>query len=238
MHGFDEENKIQVKVVTTLFSRIADLENFHQILRILPQQAQDDIAIKLGWLNIMNPILPYHTFNMKLTHDDNRFVAHMLLSLGSQHEDNNCKEVKGTEVLLIDAYASLNRLLHDSSPKCIKFTYNQITDKSTINWNQRLDKLHYFLLGTYPVNKANIFKKPLDMYKEMVEEKSLSRGPLDLQYREYLRSDAKQARDMREMKASKEGNRKRGSSSYGDIEGSNEKIEVPRFRNRGNSFND
>jgi hypothetical protein len=189
LETFEEEEKTQVKVITILFSRIYDLENFHIILRDLPQKSIDEIAKCLGWLNIMNPLLPYHNFNLCLRYQDNRLLANLLLQLGATESGDNIKEDKKTELQLIEAYASLGRLLSDYNPKILSFSYRQLDEKSFAPlWNSRKDLLKCFLVGTQPISKKTVYRC-IYMYKEMESDGFLTRGPIDLQYKEYLKSE-------------------------------------------------
>lgn len=77
----------------------------------MSQKGADEVARCLGWLNIMNPMLPYHSFNLKLLYNDNRLLANLLLNLGASEAVDAIKELKGSEFLVIEAYASLSRLL-------------------------------------------------------------------------------------------------------------------------------
>ena len=196
MHSFDEEERTQSKVVITLFSRIFDLENFILILRELSPRAVDIVASCLGWLNIGNPLLPYQDYDLRLTFHDNRLFANLLLNLGAMETGDNIKETKGSEFLLIEAYASLGRLLSDTNPKRLKFSYQQLTEKSLEpRWDLRRDLMKNFLIGTVPIRK-DVFAC-IKQYKEMEQDGFLTRGPIDLQYKAYLKSEIKHQKDQK-----------------------------------------
>lgn len=210
---FEDDDQTKVKLIIILFSRILDIENMHVLLREVSQSSVDIIARSLGWLNILNPLVPYHSFNLLLRYRDNRLVAYMLLSLGSQEQggDNVREDSKRTEMPLTDAYANLTRMLTDPNPKRIVFSYKDLVDKSPSPvWNLRKDLIKNCLVGTQPINKTTIYRV-MNMYKELELEGALTRGPIDLQYRDYLKSE----KYLRKMKSSTptQSNRIRATSS-------------------------
>ena len=48
--------------------------------------------------------------------------------------------------------------------------------------------LKCFLIGTQPISKKTVYRC-IYMYKEMESDGFLTRGPIDLQYKEYLKSE-------------------------------------------------
>jgi Ran GTPase-activating protein (RanGAP) involved in mRNA processing and transport len=189
---FDEDHTIQTRAITALFARIADLENFHIIMRMLPQEGVEEVASRLGWLNFLNPHYPAYDVKLNMAYKDERVVAVLFLQLGAAEGGDAIKENVLSEISLIDMYASMSRLLDTAQAKILQFTYREIGERqSPPNWALRREYTAKTLLGTLPIPIG--LSKAMLLYKKLEIEGALSRGPLDLQFKRFEAERARQA---------------------------------------------
>lgn len=187
MDCFMQDDSTQAKVAIALFSRLKDLENFHVIMRVLRVSACKIVVDTLGLLNVINPLMPAHDYKLSLKYADNRIFLHSLVSLASNEGGDMVKEYARTEVLMITLFAAMGRIIQDSQDKTVIFGYCEIGERiCNPNWNIRKDLVKLFLVGTHPIDHAQVFRT-ISMYKELEEAKTLGHGPIDLQYRAYLK---------------------------------------------------
>ena len=73
-----------VDIVTALFSRLLDAQSeFHRVLQALEAEQVNDVANRLGWLHIFDPLHPdmQHRYRLDLSQWDHRVLVRMLLEL-------------------------------------------------------------------------------------------------------------------------------------------------------------
>lgn len=177
----------QAKVVIALFSRLKDLENFHVILRCLRTNAVQSVTETLGLLNVINPLYPSLDYKVSMKYVDCRIFVHTLCTLASNESGDMIKEYARTEILIINLFAAMGRIIQEEQNKTVLFGYCEIGERACApNWSMRQDMVKLFLVGTYPIDKPQVYRAA-SIYKELEEAKALGHGPLDLQYREYLK---------------------------------------------------
>jgi hypothetical protein len=177
----------QAKVVIALFSRLKDLERMHVVMRSLRAGAVKLINAALGLLNVINPLYPSHDYKISLKYMDNRIFLHSMVTLASNESGDMIKEYPRSEVPMITLFAAMGRIVQDENNKTVIFGYCEIGERTCApNWNSRKELAKLFLLGTQPVDHARVFRAQA-MYKELDEARALGGGPLDLQYREFLK---------------------------------------------------
>jgi hypothetical protein len=73
--------KNTVEAVIMLFSRLLDISNFDVVLNVLPQDEQQEVVLRLGWLNIFNPVKAERKYCFDFTIGEHRELFGMLLTL-------------------------------------------------------------------------------------------------------------------------------------------------------------
>lgn len=142
----------------------------------------------IGVLNICNPLRPSLEYHLSMKYADNRIFIHTMCTLASNESGDQIKEHPKTEVLIIDLFAAMGRIVQDERDSMVRFTYCEIGERSCVPaWNLRRDYVSKFLVGTQPMDTASVFRE-LAIYKELEAAGALGFGPLDLQYREYLKA--------------------------------------------------
>ena len=86
---------------------------------------------------------------------------------------------------LIEAYASLSRIRDDVTDRVLMFAFKDFGDAKPPMWSRRRELMSSYLIGTQPLDKE-VFRA-LHLYRELEKHGHLSIGPIDLQYREYLK---------------------------------------------------
>lgn len=184
---FMQDDSTQAKAVIALFSRLKDLENFHVILRGLRASASKIVVETLGLLNVVNPLMPAFDYKISLKYMDNRIFLHSMVSLASNEGGDMIKEYARTEVLMITLFAAMGRIIQDVQEKTVVFGYCEIGERiCSPNWNIRKDLVKLFLVGTQPIDTAQVHRAAA-IYKELEDAKALGNGPLDLQYNQFLK---------------------------------------------------
>jgi hypothetical protein len=203
MDCFMDDDQTQARVVIIMFNRIDDLFNFDVILRHLSGVAVQDVFHCLGVLNCLNPLKPAQDYRFYLKHIDNRIMTHSLLQLSSLENGDQLKQHPKSTVDIISLYAALGRLIQEqmSDTSILIFSYCEIGERQSVPaWNFRKDLLKNFLLGTHPID-TRMFRI-ISIYKEIEAAGMLLVGPLDLQYREFLKTkNQKKKRNERESSA-------------------------------------
>jgi hypothetical protein len=178
---------MQSKVVIALHSRLKDIENIQVIIRALSSAAVQMVFDCLGVLNVINPMVPANDYKLSFKYMDNRLFTHALCTLASNESGDQLKENSRTDILIIDLFAAMGRVLSDEQDKFVIFSYCEIGERTCApNWQYRRDFLSKFLIGTKPMDTEALLR-PQVMYKELEAAGSLSVGPIDLQYRQYLK---------------------------------------------------
>lgn len=187
MDCYSEDDATQVKVVLILFSRIDDLFNLDVVLRHMAGTAVQEVLIRLGCLNALNPLKPALDYVLQMKYVDNRILTLKLLEMGSAESGDMLKEHPRSEVSIITLYGLLGRIVSEKMDSCLMFSYCEIGERqSPIAWNVRREYIKFFLLGTYNIDSR--MYRIIQMYKELEAADMLMLGPVDLQYREYQRT--------------------------------------------------
>lgn len=184
---FTDEVDIQAKVVVTMFSRIYDLYRLDIVLRSIEPKAQQEVVRRLGYLNVINPLCISFDYIFSLKYLDNRILLIELMQLASFESADNIIEHPKTELPIATLYGAYTRALNETRPETMRFTYCDFGER-TINvaWATRKELLKKFLIGTTPIDR-NIFKL-INMYRELEYNHALSRGPIDVQYADFIKN--------------------------------------------------
>jgi hypothetical protein len=188
MDCFSKDDMTQARVVIVLFCRILDLHNLESVFRHLTATATQDIFERIGVLNCINPLKPTHNLKLNMRYIDCRIVAHTFLSMSSLENGDQLKQHPRSEIDIIVLYSQLGRVIADEHSRNIflMFTYCEIGERqSEVAWNYRKDMCQKFLVGTKPWD-TKMFKI-IKMYKEIVAAKALMMGPIDLQYKAFIK---------------------------------------------------
>lgn len=198
MDCFHDDDITQARVVIIMFNRIDDLYNFDVILRHLSGNAVQDVFNRLGVLNCLNPLKPSHDYKFQMKYLDNRIMTHNLLQLSSLENGDQLKQHPKSEIDIISLYAALGRLIQENMNAILQFSYCEIGERQSVPaWNFRKDLLKHFLLGTVPID--NRMFKIISIYKEIEAAGMLLVGPLDLQYREFLKIKSSKKKILKNM---------------------------------------
>ena len=76
-------------VVVTCFSRVLDLENFIEVVQVLPVEGQLNVANRLGWLNIMSGMKPYYTFDLDPSSHEHWVMLNVVYKLSKVEKGEN-----------------------------------------------------------------------------------------------------------------------------------------------------
>ena len=113
----------QVAVIVALFSRLVDLENLDDVLRLMPRFVINEVVSRLGWLNIFSPLKPSMRYEISLVHLDARRFTHVLLGLAAAEsggintsaEGQALREDATTDVMISELYAQISQLVSNPS---------------------------------------------------------------------------------------------------------------------------
>ena len=189
MDCFSEDDNTQARVVIVLFCRILDLHNLETVFRHVTAAATQDVFVRLGLLNCINPLKPTHNLKLNMRYMDCRILAHTFLSMSSLENGDQLKQHPRSDIDIIVLYSQLGRVIADehSSDVYLMFTYCEIGERqSEVAWNYRKDMCSKFLVGSKPWD-TKMFKI-IKMYKEIVAAKALMMGPIDLQYKAFIKN--------------------------------------------------
>ena len=182
---FPDSVHTQAKVVIVLFSRIWDLHNFDMIMRNLHNDARNEIILRLGWLNVGNPLKPAGEYTIPLSYLDGRIFLLTLLEMDQLNGDQ-IRDTPKSEIPIISLYGGLNRLKTESKPEKVTIIFAELGAKiRPPNWIIRVEKLERFLICTNPIHKEVFLC--IRQYKEMAKSGSLGNGPIDLQYMQHIK---------------------------------------------------
>lgn len=97
-----------------------------------------------------------------------------------------------TELPISTLYGSYTRTLNEVRNEVIRIRYGEYGERSKeINWPTRRELLKKFLVGTTPFDH-DVYNT-IVIYQELEKNHALKVGPLDLQYKSYLK-ESKQKR--------------------------------------------
>ena len=187
MELFCQDSLTQAKVVVCMHCRIRDLWNMDMLLRTLDITAQREILLRLGCLNVLNPLKLAFDYCISLRHLDNRILLQILLEISPTEGTDQIKENPKTQLSVLTFYGALHRITSSVREETMLFSYSEVGYNTTIvSWNLRRDALKKFLVGNSPMNK-DIFRI-IAMHREMEQHSTLGRGPIDIQYAAHLKA--------------------------------------------------
>ncbi len=195
LDAFCEDPLMQARVVVCMFSRIKDLHNFDYVMRHLNSVSQQEVLLRLGCLNCINPLKPSFDFALSLKYLDCRVLVMTLMELSSAENGDNIKDDPRSDIPIISLYGSMTRLVNDVRPEVLRFSFCEVGERTqTVAWPLRRDVIKRFLVGTNPMDK-NMFKI-ITLYREMEAAGTLGRGPIDLQYLNHLKTQKLKSRKL------------------------------------------
>jgi hypothetical protein len=193
LNMFTDDAILQARVIIALFSRLKDVHRLNEVMRRLPVKGQNELALRLGYLNIINPLLVTFHYELDLKHWDNRRMLVDILDLvytklegNGWVDDENTNSDKRLQLFtdgtpngyLNSVRSEVVRLNYCEFGKPVKAEYTQ-----TVNWSARKEILQHFLVGTNPFDDAMF--NCIRWYEEMKEANSLTEGPMDQQYNRF-----------------------------------------------------
>ena len=186
LSAFDNDTRIYAKVIVAVFSRIYDLHNFDLILRQLSAEACNEVARRLGWLNILNPLKPSHDFVLPMKYLDNRIIIVMLLELSGNEGSEQIRMAPQTDISLVNLYGKIGRIITITNwTETTSMTYCEFGEKTDmVAWQARKDLVKRFLIGT-PPQHPGLFRV-VEMHAKLEEAGALGVGSIDLQYDDFL----------------------------------------------------
>lgn len=187
MYTFNSDPATQAKVVVCLFSRIWDLWNFDMVARQLSAPALYEVVSKIGWLNCMNPLKPSYDFVMSLKHYDNRLHTVHLLDMCASEGGDLLKELPHSDLSIVFLFGKIASLTLDNKmTETVRMSYCDFGEMSApVLWNVRREMMKKYLVGTYPISPLSY--ECISMYNEMLNAKTLTMGPIDMQYQSHLK---------------------------------------------------
>ncbi|GMH59163.1 hypothetical protein TrLO_g15025 [Triparma laevis f. longispina] len=183
--------KDMADAAVAMFSRITDLENFDNIIKmtVIDEKWTQDIVDRLGWLNIGNPMKPEGLYDLLLQHLDQRLILKFLMNIGSNEPGVHVMDQKKTDIPIEKVYGN-STLLNAVSNKHVRIEYSETKGLSERpNYNLRKTFLPMFLVGT-PVIRKDVYLIQ-DQYNELVAANKITSGPISRMYDAYQRERAK-----------------------------------------------
>lgn len=188
MYTFNDDSATQARVVVCLFSRIWDLWDFDIVARQLSVAALQEVVVRIGWLNLMNPLKPSYEFVLPLTKLDNRLHTIHLLEMCAAESGDQLKENPNSDLTIVQLFGKIASLAYDNKlVETVMLAYCDFGEVlSPINWNFRKEMMKKYLVGTAPIPSSAY--DPIAMYNEMQSAGTLSLGPIDIQYQSHLQN--------------------------------------------------
>ena len=187
MYTFNNDPATQAKVVVCLFSRIWDLWNFDMVARQLTASALYEVVSKIGWLNCMNPLKPSYDYVMSLKYYDNRLHIVHLLDMCASEGGDLLRELPNSDLTIVFLFGKIASLTLDTKmTETVRISYCDFGELSApVLWNIRREMMKKYLIGTYPTSAQTY--ECVSMYNEMASAKTLTMGPIDMQYQAHLK---------------------------------------------------
>ena len=89
MFLFPEEDEIRCLLLTTIFARILDLENFYRLVELLEPEGQMELYARLGHLNVLSPLAAERWYEFDLSKLDEREMCRILAKLAKKEKEEN-----------------------------------------------------------------------------------------------------------------------------------------------------
>ncbi len=164
-----------------------DLYNFDYVMKQLDIPAQHEVFLRIGVLNIVNPLKPNLDFVLPLTYSDNRILVHSLIEISSSDSGDQICEDSKTELSVVSLYGSSNRLLKEIRPEVMRLYFCEVGERSlNVGWTTRADQVRRYLVGDY-YGKDKEMYRIINMYHEMMNAGFLARGAIELQYAQFVK---------------------------------------------------
>lgn len=152
-------------------------------------EAQQIIMNKLGVLNIVNPMKPSLKYDLTLKFNDHRILIHSLLTISANELAEQLIEDEDSDLTALELHGSMSRLLvSEARHEKMKFSFAEVGERTlNISWSTRKEQMKRYLVGD-PGNYDKEIFHIMYMYKELEKENSLSSGPIEIQYRKYMKN--------------------------------------------------
>lgn len=210
---FQNEARTQANVAILMFTRIKDLGNMDKVLRTVQKPVQRMILKRLGCLNVLNPLKLALDYRISMLYLDERILLTTLLEISPTEGTEQIREDPKTDVSVLTFYGALHRIVAMVRDENLIFTYLETgVTTQTIAWALRRDAMRKFLVGTKPIDKS-LFRV-VGMHREMERNGTLSRGPIELQYKTHLKIMKKNQRKQETMVKQQQVTRAMRSSSF------------------------
>ncbi|CAM9334222.1 unnamed protein product [Chrysoparadoxa australica] len=192
---FDDSEMLTV--ILALFNRIADKQNFSNVLCYLPSHQAAEACKRLGYLNIVNPLKPWLPvpYCLDTSFPDERKVLQLMLDLGGHEKGglNIRDDPERSTVSLVHLYAKLGRIHSDAkSIYTVVFSYAQVGEFGNVpDWERRKKILPSFLIGGEP-QQPHLYDI-IDQYHELQRLEKLVPGvAIETQFKNHSEGAAKE----------------------------------------------
>ena len=183
---FSRDPVTQARVVVVLFSRLWDLHNFDIILKSLSTLAQRETVLRLGYLNILNPLKPAQDYYIDMRYLDSRKALVFCLETGPSEGGDQLRADSASDLTLTDMFSSINRVLKNCLDARVMYSYGEVGERTPhVSWNLRTASMRKFLVGTNPWPKG--MQRLIFQYNKLVKEGMLGMGPIEQQYEVMLK---------------------------------------------------
>jgi hypothetical protein len=78
-HKGDFDSTLFFQAAVVLFGRVLDLDNFWVVLDVLPTEDYLELAHRVGFLNLMNPVAPDRFYSLDLRIYEHRELCKVVL---------------------------------------------------------------------------------------------------------------------------------------------------------------
>jgi hypothetical protein len=153
-------------------------------------EAQTIIMNKLGVLNIVNPMKPSMKYDLTLKYYDHRILIYSLLNISASEFAEQLIEDADSDLTPLELHGSMSRLLltTEARHETMKFVFAELGERTlNVTWPIRREQLKRYLVGDQGNLDKEIFHV-VNMYKELEKENALARGPIEIQYRRFLKN--------------------------------------------------
>jgi hypothetical protein len=198
---FSRDAMIQARVTVCFFSRIWDLHNFDVVMRSLSSDAQREVVLRLGYLNIMNPLKPSMDYFIDMRYADSRKALVFCLSTGPSEGGDQLRTEPGSDLTITDMFGSINRVLKQCLDARVLFSYGEVGERTpNVSWNLRTAAMKSFLVGTLPHLQG--MQRIIFLYNKLLKENMITIGPIEQQYEVMLKRKKEEADAIEAKKAS------------------------------------
>jgi len=198
---FSRDAMIQARVTVCFFSRVWDLHNFDVVMRSLSTEAQREVVLRLGYLNIMNPLKPAMDYYIDMRFPDSRKALVYCLSTGPSEGGDQLRTEAGSDLTITDMFGSINRVLKFCLDARVIFSYGEVGERTpNVSWNLRTAAMKCFLVGTLPHLQG--MQRIIYLYNKLLKENMITIGPIEQQYDVMLKRKREEAEALEAKKTS------------------------------------